>query len=362
MSARADVNAASARGRTPLFAAAAKGANDVVQLLLAAGADVSTADSDGRTALHAAVEAGFPQVVYLLLAAGADVHAAESHGMTPLHAAVDKGQGDIAQLLLAAGARVDAAQGGSWTPLHTATTHGHLEIVQLLLHAGANPQLRGDGQHNTLHTAAWQGHEFIAQLLLEAWGQPQIPAAELVAAANVAAQNQHMGTVARLARELRRLYPAEAQQVFQDQTPALAARLVTAVLDGWSSDASRFEGQMAAARKREEDTAKAAAEVQPAAPVLRAISLMSPPVTKQCAQQPVPEGLTGRADVGATGGPSTPQEGGRGKGVGLRGKALAKAEAAAAAEAKEVAAAMTAATAACSGLWLSSKSAKSRRG
>jgi ankyrin repeat protein len=108
--------------RGALQAAAASGALQLVQMLLAAGADVDRREPDtGRTPLHAAVAAGpdgdAPEIVKALLAAGADVNATTTDGASALDISRvsaarsrsdDAGQADasdaLAALLVAHGA------------------------------------------------------------------------------------------------------------------------------------------------------------------------------------------------------------------------------------------------------------------
>jgi ankyrin repeat protein len=195
-------------------------------------------------------------VVQLLLAAGANVNAAEQSGETPLYAAAQGGHSQVMQLLLAAGANVNAADSSGWTQLYAAAQLGHIEVVQQLLRRRANPQLRNEDGHTAVWAAAFMGYEGIVQLLLEAWGQPEIPAADLVAAAKVAAGNKHATAFARLAKELRRLYPAEVQQLFEGENSVSAVRAAKAVLDAWASDVSSLDEQRAAVRKKEADVAE----------------------------------------------------------------------------------------------------------
>ena len=68
----ADVNAANAGGFTPLIAAAEKGHQKIVALLLTHGAEVKQATTDnGTTPLIVAVEKGYRKIVEMLLTHGA---------------------------------------------------------------------------------------------------------------------------------------------------------------------------------------------------------------------------------------------------------------------------------------------------
>lgn len=78
----------SGTGRTALMAAAARGWEEGVRLLLGAGAQLGDKDSTGATALHAAAKAGALGVVEQLLKAGADPRAKDKSGATAAQVAV----------------------------------------------------------------------------------------------------------------------------------------------------------------------------------------------------------------------------------------------------------------------------------
>jgi ankyrin repeat protein len=83
------VHGASALVRTPaqdtaLHFAALKGANDILQMLIAAGADVNAVGDVHNRPLHLAAAAEQLEAVHLLLVAGADVRVINCYGHTPL--------------------------------------------------------------------------------------------------------------------------------------------------------------------------------------------------------------------------------------------------------------------------------------
>src|SRR3989338_6210598 len=63
-------------GRTPLYIAAQRGHQQIVEMLLAAGVDMNAAANDGATPVFAAAERGHNRVVEMLVAAGADMNTA----------------------------------------------------------------------------------------------------------------------------------------------------------------------------------------------------------------------------------------------------------------------------------------------
>lgn len=80
---RAEVNASTGRGISPLHLAVRSHSPELVELLLTSGAEVNDADPSGWTALHVAGVSS-PATIQRLLAAGADVVTSTSAGQTPL--------------------------------------------------------------------------------------------------------------------------------------------------------------------------------------------------------------------------------------------------------------------------------------
>ena len=69
-------------GRTPLYIAAQRGHQQIVEMLLAAGVDMKAAANDGATPIFIAAQERHHRVVEMLVAAGADMNAAT--GATPI--------------------------------------------------------------------------------------------------------------------------------------------------------------------------------------------------------------------------------------------------------------------------------------
>ncbi len=87
-------------------------------LLLGRRADTEARTPAGQTPLHIAVSVNQPAIVGLLLAAGADPNSATGQGLTPLHFAVMRDRREIAGRLLDAGAdpaRPTCTDGRRWT-------------------------------------------------------------------------------------------------------------------------------------------------------------------------------------------------------------------------------------------------------
>lgn len=187
---RADVNASSKTGRTPLLLAAMSDESaDVVRFLMAKGADTRATDRVGMTALHAAANANDTETVRLLLDASPDVNAKDAGDFTPLMNAAMNGNTAVARMLLARGARARDVSGrgdmkthtaamvkngrvalSDFTALHIASVTGPPELVKLLIDAGADLEAR-EGRGMTplvLSVAADHANPEIVKLLMSA--------------------------------------------------------------------------------------------------------------------------------------------------------------------------------------------------
>ena len=153
---RADVNAKTKLGRTPLLVATScTSAYESVKMLIAKGADVNAAEpQQGTTPLINAAGFGGPRMVNLLLDAGAKPDVADMAGTTPLQNAVGYNDVKLVRRLLDAGAKVNSKNSFAGkvrngdialkqlTPLMNAAPFGTPEIIQVLLDAGADVKMR----------------------------------------------------------------------------------------------------------------------------------------------------------------------------------------------------------------------------
>jgi len=169
---KANVNAKSKFGKTPLLIAASDDSGmPVVRMLVENGADVNAADygppsaaggipRPNVTPLLAASSASNAEMVRYLIAKGARMDVKDAAGRTPLMKAAGEGSIELMKLLLANGADVNALSDqeafpkvkngtialGSFTALNVAVVFGTPERVKLLLDAGARvnqPDARG---------------------------------------------------------------------------------------------------------------------------------------------------------------------------------------------------------------------------
>lgn len=210
------LHACTNEGATPLYIAAREGGDASVQLcelLLQHGAAVDARTRNRRTPLHAACACGAPELVSMLLAQGADVCAVDSSGMTPLLEAA--GRGDVMILnatwnashpamhprmsaqvditgkgalhhavmrrcstavtdstsaeactwLLERGCNVHARDERGATPLYYAATVGDVAAVAVLLSRGARLDVPMTVR-TPLHAAAMRAHLPVVELLI----------------------------------------------------------------------------------------------------------------------------------------------------------------------------------------------------
>lgn len=93
-------------------------------------ADMEARTEDGDSPLHQAVFRGHREIVNLLTSRGADLNAQKMDGDTPLHLCAKQGNVAMAQLLRASGARVDVRNAVGLLPLGVA--QGNAELVEVL--------------------------------------------------------------------------------------------------------------------------------------------------------------------------------------------------------------------------------------
>jgi beta-lactamase regulating signal transducer with metallopeptidase domain len=125
-----------------LMGAAARCDEDRVRELIAKEkADVNARMPGDGTALIAAARRGCEDAVRVLLDAGADPNGASVGDGNPLIQAALQGHEDVTRLLVDRGANVNAYVEGDETPLISAARKGDLEIVKLLVERGANVNL-----------------------------------------------------------------------------------------------------------------------------------------------------------------------------------------------------------------------------
>jgi ankyrin repeat protein len=126
---KADVNARTDGGFTPLLFAAQQGDADSAQLLLTAGADVNVATPDGDTPLLIASASGHEAFSIYLLEHGANPNSVDRNGIAPIHYALMNGL-------------AESASGISMGHVPYLRRPDMTGLVKALLAHGANPNAR----------------------------------------------------------------------------------------------------------------------------------------------------------------------------------------------------------------------------
>lgn len=168
----ANVNQPSARGETPLHAAAAFGRLATVKTLLQHKASLDAPDRFGLSALgHAAVN-GHADLVEYLLEQGAKPDAAPgSHA--PLTLAAANGHDAVVILLRRRGATVQHVDAYGRTALIFAAKHGKVTTVELLLKFGANLHHKCQQGYTAQQHASRAGHSGVVALLQKGHPRPR---------------------------------------------------------------------------------------------------------------------------------------------------------------------------------------------
>ena len=203
---------------------------DIVRLLLKAGANPRALNKFGQTALHTAHDL---EAVKALKVAGVPIDKPDTHGSTPLAVQAASNKPEILAYLIALRPRIDGY--GRVVPLINAARSSRLENIAQLLSAGADIHARDPSGRTALHVA----------------GSADAVKALLAAGANAKATDK------------------------QGQTPR-----------------QTYEGELAAAkrREREKDIARAEAKLAAlkSAPVGKPIKVVRPAPTPKPTPQPQP--------------------------------------------------------------------------
>mmetsp|Transcript_81399 Transcript_81399/g.264232 ORF Transcript_81399/g.264232 Transcript_81399/m.264232 type:complete len:1004 (-) Transcript_81399:1238-4249(-) len=157
---RADPDAMSDSGWTPLMLCVASGRRQAFEVLLEAAADPNAREaSSGRTALMMVASSGLLDFVNRLLERRADSNViARSSGKTALAEAAERCHWIVVSSLLAHGSMLDAQQFDGRTILMLAAEVGQSEVVRQLLERHANANLRADDGRSALLAALEAGH------------------------------------------------------------------------------------------------------------------------------------------------------------------------------------------------------------
>ncbi|KAM9320854.1 receptor-interacting serine/threonine-protein kinase 4 [Gastrophryne carolinensis] len=117
-----------------LHYAAWQGHLNIVKLLAKQyKANLNAQTSDGRTPLHLAAQRGHYRVARILVELGCNVNIPNAQLKTPLHIAAETGHTSTARLLIHHGANLEALTMEGYTALDLASQHRHFSAVKLIM-------------------------------------------------------------------------------------------------------------------------------------------------------------------------------------------------------------------------------------
>ena len=152
---KADVNARTDSGDTPLTLAARCGHDNVVDALLSGSqCPMDAKGQDGYTALHYSCIYGHVDVIKIFVKHKADVNSKTNSGNTPLTLAIINGHANVLHaLLLADKCLVDAKGQDGYTALHYSCRYGYVNMVRILVKYKANVNAKTNSGDTPLHVA-----------------------------------------------------------------------------------------------------------------------------------------------------------------------------------------------------------------
>ena len=167
---KADPNLSDDKGITPMFIAASKGFNEIINILLKYGIDINCRMKGGCTPLLVAVSKNnFELVDEMIGKMKADPNLSDDKGITPMFIAASKGFNEIINILLKYGIDINCRMKGGWTPLLLAISNNHSKLVdEMIGELGADPNLPNDNDNQTpMYIAASKGFNEIIKILLK---------------------------------------------------------------------------------------------------------------------------------------------------------------------------------------------------
>lgn len=161
----ADPNAKSDLGWRPLHYAVIAMKKDSIGFL-AGKADMDATTGDGVTPLMLAAIYDYEDEAVALVEGGASLHVADREGLLPLHTFAATGSPEIVEYLVRKGIPVDVScTAYEYTPLQMAARSGNVGTAQKLLQLGANPNVKTQHGNTAADLAKKYGHADLAVFL-----------------------------------------------------------------------------------------------------------------------------------------------------------------------------------------------------
>jgi len=152
---------------TPLSAAIFDQSPKIVRTLMEAGAFDREPNAETELLRDAIMWDSADEVFDMLFAAGVDANARDSGGTSALIYALSSKLSHAAKLLVEHGANVNTTDDGD-NPLALAAEAGFLDVVDAMLKAGAKVGQKDESGMNALDYARMEGHADVAELLRQA--------------------------------------------------------------------------------------------------------------------------------------------------------------------------------------------------
>ena len=165
---KANLNARTDSGDTPLTLSAINKHDDLVHALSDYNCEVYAKDKDAYTALlHLSCKRGYVRIVRTILKTNSvDINARTNIGDTPLSLAAKHGDNNVVLVLLSdSQCLVDTKGQDGYTALHYSCRYGHVYIVKILVMKKANFNARTDSGDTPLTLAAINKHDNVVHAL-----------------------------------------------------------------------------------------------------------------------------------------------------------------------------------------------------
>ena len=149
-----------------VLAAAERGDNETLGLLIDAGAYTGQRDAMGRSALHLAIEQGHLANAWQLIDAGINLDTESTGKVTPIALALARGESALVHRLLEMGATPDGRTPDGERLLAWAIRHGRTAFLRQMFEKGADPHQKSADGDPLLHVAIESGNRPLVRELI----------------------------------------------------------------------------------------------------------------------------------------------------------------------------------------------------
>lgn len=184
----------------PLIATVKNGNIDIAELLIRKEANIDAKDNNGMTALMHAAAFNDLEMCDMLLYYNASVNIQDNEGNTALLIASYYGNVEIVKLLVDNKATLEKADIKGYTPLHCASQNGNLEITKILIDNGAGTENKNSSGFTALSTAVLNNNVALTKFLLDKGADPNSKITIAMRPLNLAMNNKN-DTIIRLLKE-----------------------------------------------------------------------------------------------------------------------------------------------------------------